>query len=90
MEGSNLSTVFQRTDLGDPFLLTLVAMGEAQGNLSQAFQQAGLRYHQEADRTIRILTTLMEPLMILIVGGLVGGIVISMLLPIFQINFAVG
>ncbi len=71
----------------EPFLMTLVAMGEAQGDLGRAFLSAGFRYHQEVDRTIKVLSTLIEPLLIVFVAIILGGVVISMILPIFQINF---
>lgn len=90
LEGMNLSASFRRVGLKEPFLLTVVAMGEAQGDLSRAFQQAGSRYQQEVDRAVKVIGTLIEPVMILLVGVVVGGIIFSMLLPIFQINFSVG
>ena len=90
MEGVPLSDSFRKVGIQEPFLLTMIAMGEAQGDLSRAFGQAAGRYHQEVDRGVKTLSTLIEPVMILLVGLIVGGIVFSMLLPIFQINFAVG
>ena len=87
--GMSLSSSLRRVGLREPFLLTMVAMGEAQGDLGSAFQQAGKRYHEEVDRSVRVLSTLIEPMMILGVGVIVGAIVISMLLPIFQLNFTV-
>ncbi len=90
MEGIPLSSSLRRTGLREAFLLTLVAMGEAQGDLARSFRQAGDRYRQEVDRGVRVLSTLIEPVLILVVGLIVGTIVFSMLLPIFQINFSVG
>ena len=90
VEGMNVSASFQRAGIEEPFLLTLVAMGEAQGDLARSFQQAGSRYRHEVDRVIKVLSTLIEPVMILVVGVVVGAIVLSLLLSIFQINFAVG
>ena len=89
IEGVALSAGFRQAGMREPFLLTMVAMGEAQGDLAQAFRQAADRYHQEVDRRVKVLSSLIEPVLILFVGLVVGGIVISMLLPIFQINFAV-
>ena len=90
IEGMALSAAMRRTGISEAFLLTLVAMGEAQGDLALSFQQAAARYQSEVDRSVKVLSTLIEPMMILLVGLMVGGIVFSMLLPIFQINFAVG
>ena len=88
VEGMGVSNSLVRAGIREPFLLTMVAMGEAQGDLARAFHQVGVRYQQEVDRTVKILGTLIEPVMILIVGLVVGGIVFSMMLPLFQINFA--
>lgn len=90
VEGAALSSAMRRAGMTEAFLLTLVAMGEAQGDLARSFQQAADRYRSEVDRSIKTLSTLIEPVMILLVGLMVGGIVFSMLLPMFQINFAVG
>lgn len=89
VEGVALSESFRRAGIREPFLLTMVAMGEAQGDLALAFRQAAARYHQEVDRRVKAVSALIEPVLILLVGLVVGAIVVSMLLPIFQINFAV-
>lgn len=90
VEGSSLSAALRHVQVQEPFLLTLVAIGEAQGDLAGAFQQTGIRYHEEVDRGVKVISTLVEPVMILLVGLVVGGIVFSMLLPIFQLNFTAG
>jgi type II secretory pathway component PulF len=84
-----LSAGFRRVGIQEPFLLTMMAMGEAQGDLARSFSQAATRYHGDVDRSVKVLSTLIEPMMIIGVGLIVGGIVISMLLPIFQLNFTV-
>ena len=89
MEGDPLSVSLKRAGLNEPFLLTMIAMGEAQGDLALAFQQASERYRREVDRRVKTISTLIEPVLILGVGLVVGAIVISMVLPIFQVNFAV-
>jgi len=43
-------------------------------------------YDKQVDRTIKVFTTLLEPLMIVVLGTILGGIVISMILPIFEIS----
>ncbi len=88
MEGMSFSASMRRVGIDEPFLQTMVAVGEAQGDLGGAFTRAGVRYHQEVDRTIRVVSGLLEPALILLVGFIVGGIVFSMILPVFEINFA--
>ena len=90
IEGMSLSASLRRVGIKEAFLLTMVAMGEVQGDLARSFTQAGARYGEEVDRGVKVLSTLIEPMMILFVGLIVVGIVFSMLLPIFQINFTVG
>lgn len=90
VEGASLSAALRHARVEEPFLLTLVAIGEAQGDLGDAFHQVGIRYHEEVDRGVKVISTLVEPVMILLVGLVVGGIVFSILLPIFQLNFTAG
>ena len=90
MEGIGFSASLRRAGIREGFLLTVVAMGEAHGDLARSFRQAADRYSSEVDRSVKALSALIEPSMILVVGLLVGAVVFSMLLPIFQINFAVG
>ncbi len=90
MEGVSVSQGLRRAGVKEPLLLTILAMGEASGDLGRAFLQAGDRYQRQVDRMIKVLSALVEPVLILVVGLVVGGIVFSMLLPIFQINFSVG
>ena len=90
VEGMSLSTALRRAGIREPFLLTMITMGEAQGDMARSLRQAADRYHHEVDRKIRVLSSLIEPVIILLVGLIVGGIVFSMLMPIFQINFTGG
>jgi len=90
VEGIGFSSSMRRAGIREGFLLTVVAMGEAHGDLARSFQQAADRYSSEVDRSVKALSALIEPSLILLVGLLVGAVVFSMLLPIFQINFAVG
>jgi type II secretory pathway component PulF len=46
-------------------------------------------YEKELEETLKVITTLLEPIMVLVMGALVGFVVIAMLLPIFQINLMV-
>lgn len=90
MEGIGFSASLRRAGIREGFLLTVLAMGEAHGDLARSFRQAADRYFSEVDRSVKALSALIEPSLILLVGLLVGAVVFSMLLPIFQINFAVG
>lgn len=64
----------------------LFAIGEESGNLVEVMHEMADIFEQETDEAIKMATTLFEPLMILLVGGMIGGIVFAMLLPIFQMD----
>ena len=64
----------------------MVAVGEEAGTLDRSLAKIADTYEREADRMMKLLTSLVEPVMILVMGSLVGFIVVSMLLPIFQID----
>jgi type II secretion system protein F len=84
--GTTLSQGMRRGRLFPTFVTHMVAVGEEAGAVDRSLFKIADTYEREADRVIRSMTSLVEPLMILIVGAAVGFIVVSMLLPIFQID----
>ena len=64
----------------------LISVGEETGNLNEVLKEVADTYEQDTEEAIKILTTLLEPLMILVIGGVVGFIVFSLLLPVFQLD----
>ncbi len=65
---------------------SIIAVGEETGTLEKALMRISDEYEKEVDNIIKNLTRMLEPVIILVMGLIVGFIVISMLLPIFQIN----
>ena len=63
----------------------MVSVGEETGHLEHMLGKIADFYEAEVDAKIKALTSLIEPLMIMFVGGIVGFIVISMYLPIFEL-----
>lgn len=63
----------------------MIAVGEETGDLDGMLSKIGDFYESEVDATIKALTSIIEPLMIVVVGGIVGGIIVAMYLPMFQI-----
>ncbi len=61
-------------------------MGEEAGSLDRSLIKIADTYERESDRAMKMMTALVEPVMILVMGSIVGFIVVSMLLPIFQID----
>jgi general secretion pathway protein F len=70
-----------------PALVTdMIAVGEESGNLQDLLAEIAQVYEEEVEDHIRIFTTLLEPAMIVIVGAVVGFVVLSMLMPIFEMD----
>lgn len=72
------------------FLSNLISVGEESGRLNEALGEAAGAYERDTDEAIRIMSALIEPLMILVMGIIVGFIVVAMLLPIFEISLISG
>ncbi len=64
----------------------LISVGEESGNLNDVLIDLSDGFEQEADEKIKMMTTLIEPIMILLIGSVIGFIVFAMLLPIFQMD----
>lgn len=71
------------------FMTNLVSVGEESGNLESALGEIAFFYEAQTDEAIKILTSLIEPIMILVMGLAVGFIVIAMMLPMFELNMMV-
>ena len=71
------------------FMTNLILVAEESGNLDEAMKEIAQFYERETDEQIKILTSLMEPLMILVMGLVVGFIVMAMMLPMFELNMIV-
>jgi type II secretory pathway component PulF len=85
-QGSALTTAFQQTSLYPDFFISLLEVGEESGNLSKVCDEIAKRSRQEFESWTERMTTLLEPLMILFMGGFVGGVVVMMLLSMVSIN----
>lgn len=84
--GATLAKSLSEVPSISPFVVHMVSVGEESGQLGSAVRETASFYEQETGQFIKIATSLIEPMMILGVGVIVGFIVISMLLPIFEIH----
>jgi type II secretory pathway component PulF len=66
----------------------MVAVGEESGRLEDSLTEVATFYQRELDRDLRLVTTLLEPVLILVVGAVMGFIIFAMLLPIFELGQA--
>jgi type IV pilus assembly protein PilC len=84
--GSALTTSMQSTGVFPVMVLQMVAIGEESGSLDAMLGKAAEFYEDEVDEAVKGLSSLMEPFIIVILGTLIGGIVVSMYLPIFKLG----
>jgi type IV pilus assembly protein PilC len=84
--GSALTTAMTSTNVFPTMVLQMSAIGEESGALDDMLARAAEFYEEEVDEMVKGLSTLMEPIIIVVLGGLIGGIVVSMYLPIFKIG----
>ena len=84
--GSALTPALKQTSLYPDFFISLLEVGEESGNLERVFEEIANRSRQEFESWTDRMTTLLEPLMILFMGGFVGGVVVMMLMSMVSIN----
>jgi len=87
--GSALTTSMTATGVFPTMVLQMAAIGEESGSLDHMLGKAAEFYEEEVDEMVKGLSSLMEPFIIVILGVLIGGIVISMYLPIFKLGAVV-
>ncbi|AOH85334.1 type II secretion system protein GspF [Sphingomonas panacis] len=88
--GGSLSAAMLRAGVFPPLLTYLVASGEAAGQLDEMLARAADYLEREFDRFTATALSLLEPLIIVVMGGVVAAIVLSILLPILQLNTLAG
>ena len=85
-QGGSFGRSLKNSRLFPLFMTNLIIVGEESGRLNEALSEVADAYERDSDESIKIMTNLLEPLMILVMGLIVGFIVVAMLLPIFEIN----
>jgi general secretion pathway protein F len=85
-EGSSVSNALARSDFLPKLVLGMISAGEASDNLDTMLLNIGNVYETELDLTVTSLTSMIEPIIIIIMGVIIGTVVISVLLPIFEMN----
>jgi type IV pilus assembly protein PilC len=83
--GGSISGPIARHEIFPPMVSNMVAVGEETGQLEDMLTKVADFYEAEVDAKVKALTSLVEPLLIVFIGSIVGFIVISMYLPIFSI-----
>jgi len=85
MNGRTLAEPMEEAEVFPPLVTRMVAVGEQAGELDQMLEHLSTFYEEESESTVDQLMTVLEPSLVLVLGILVGGIVLSMYLPIFTL-----
>jgi type IV pilus assembly protein PilC len=83
--GETLSGPLARHDVFPPMVVQMISVGEDAGALETMLEKISEFYDQEVEATTEQLTSLLEPLMILFIGSIIGGMVIALYMPMFKI-----
>jgi len=89
-QGRNIATPLAETKVFPPMVVQMVGVGEATGALDAMLAKVADFYEDEVDNAVASLTALMEPIMIAVLGCIIGFVVIAMYLPIFNLANVMG
>lgn len=89
-EGGGFSAAFQTADFIPPLVRQMVSTGEETGNLPKILSRVADYYERELTKKLAAFSRMVEPIMLIVMGGVVGLIVSSLILPIFKLSQAVG
>ncbi|MBC8460296.1 MAG: type II secretion system F family protein [Deltaproteobacteria bacterium] len=89
-EGQTIAEPLSETDIFPGMVTQMISVGEATGALDAMLEKIADFYDDEVDATVAAMTSMLEPLLMLFLGGSIGGIVIAMYLPIFGMAAAMG
>lgn len=84
--GQSIYQSLKNTDLFPPMLMQMIMIGEESGELESMLLKLADYYEEEVDNALESLSTMLEPIIITILGILVGGLIIAMYLPIFKLG----
>jgi type IV pilus assembly protein PilC len=89
-EGQTIAEPLSENDIFPGMVIQMIAVGEATGALASMLEKIADFYDEEVDAAVTALTSMLEPLLMLFLGGSIGGLVVAMYLPIFQMAAAMG
>ncbi|MGB1557765.1 MAG: type II secretion system F family protein, partial [Oceanococcaceae bacterium] len=90
MTGTQLQVTMEQAGVWPPMATQMIAIGEESGALDEMASKVADFYESEVDNMVDQLSSLMEPLIMAVLGVLVGGLVVAMYLPIFKLGAVVG
>lgn len=89
-QGKTVAEPLRESKIFPPLVCSMVAVGESTGGLDAMLKKVAELYEEEVDDAVNNLTAMMEPLIMVVLGVVLGGLVIAMYLPIFQMGSLVG
>jgi type IV pilus assembly protein PilC len=89
-EGRPIAEPLEETGVFPSMVVQMINVGEAVGALDTMLDKIATFYDQEVDQAVENLTAMIEPFMMVFLGGMIGGLVVAMYLPIFQMGSVVG
>jgi type IV pilus assembly protein PilC len=84
-EGQSIAEPLSATGIFPPMVVQMIAVGEATGALDSMLNKIADFYDDEVDAAVEAMTSLLEPVMMVFLGGIVGGMIVAMYLPIFKL-----
>ena len=89
-EGKQMADTLSESNVFPPMVTQMIGVGETSGALDKMLEKVAIFYEEEVDNAVGALKQLIEPLMILFLGVIIGGLVIAMYLPIFKLGAVTG
>jgi type IV pilus assembly protein PilC len=89
-EGKTIAEPLAATTVFPPMVVQMIAVGEATGSLDSMLTKIADFYDDEVEAAVAAMTSMLEPLLMVFLGGVVGGMIVAMYLPIFQLGSVVG
>jgi type IV pilus assembly protein PilC len=89
-EGKTIAEPLAATTVFPPMVVQMIAVGEATGSLDSMLTKIADFYDDEVEVAVAAMTSMLEPILMVFLGGVVGGMIVAMYLPIFQIGSIVG
>ena len=83
--GGMISLALEEHDVFPVMAIQMIAIGEETGELDQMLMKVADFYEDEVEQAVKALTSIMEPIMIVVLGGMVGSILVAMYLPMFKV-----
>lgn len=88
-EGEGMTKPLEQTNLFPPMVTQMISIGEESGNIDAMLSKVADFYDEEVEQAVKALTSLLEPIMMVGIGGMVGSIIIGMYLPMFSVISAI-